>query len=602
VACRNFDSFHLRYFEIIGMNMKIMQDTRDRWTLSTVRRLAFLVALFSAAAASPQQAPPPKSSLPVMRVTTSLVVVDVVVYDKEGNHVRDLTAGDFTLLDRGKPQKISVFSDEDVAQAEAAEAPLPPSLPPGVFTNRPEFHRPEGPPVVLLLDGLNTAMSDQISAHDLMLKYLRTQLREGQRTAILSLHESLALLQDFTTDPKFLIAALERDKVGTSNELSGSGIQELTPLEAETLLPEMLRRIDALNQSRAADSTDMRVRITLAALRSIARALDGLPGRKNLVWVSSVFPFNLQPGTGEYSDAERNYEDDIRHTAALLASARVAVYPVDARGLYGGGAADLGSHGLVQTVRNRRNPMTVEQQLANSPEAIVDSHETMQDLAKETGGMALYNENDVDRAVALSAADGERYYTLGYYPQAGNWDGKFHRIEVKIDRKDLKVRHRNGYFAVDVQRPVATGNEEQREHQAYEELRAALADPLPATQVTFRVHIPDVEPAAKEQVQVQFLVDAPGISFDGTEKGAPHCNLDFMAAAVTPDGKVAASDGRTVDARLKPEQYARVRQNGLPFSIELSVPPGSYSLRLAVRDNRTGLIGTLTVPFVAPAA
>ena len=115
------------------------------------------------------------------------------------------------------------------------------------------------------------------------------------------------------------------------------------------------------------------------------------------------------------------------------------------------------------------------------------------------------------------------------------------------------------------------------------------------------MYIPVPELAAHPQVQIQFLVDASAISFDPIENDLHHCNLDFMVAAVSPEGKVIASDAHTVDARLKPDQFAQANQNGLPFSMQLPLAPGTYSLRLAVRDNRTALIGTLTLPLVVQA-
>jgi VWFA-related protein len=570
-------------------------------TLSLVRRLVFIAALFSASTLRPQQAPPP----PALRATTHLVLVDVVVYDKQGNHVTDLTSADFTLRDRGKPQKISVFSNDRAGESVAEKSPTPPPvpLPAGVFTNRPASNRPLGPPTILLLDSLNTALGDQLSSHAEMLKYLRTQLSEGQKIAILSLRESLGLLQDFTSDPRLLIAALDKYKPGTSKELSGAEIQILTPKEAEAMTPEMLHIIDEHNQSRAAESTDVRVRVTLEALRSIARAFGGFPGRKNLIWVSAVFPFNLQPGAGDYPDAQRTYAEDVRRTAELLAAARVAVYTVDARSLLVGNSVydqtlSATPGPLVRTVQPLSNQQTPGEQLADSHDATVTSHQTMQDLATETGGLALYNRNDIARAVALSAADGEHYYTLGYYPEGAHWDGKFHNIEVKLNREGLKARHRSGYFAADVAQSSASENPQQRSRRAYDELRAALADPLPATQVTFRVHIPAIVAAPKPQVQIQFLIDTSAISFDAIENGGHHCSLDFMVAAVSPDGKIIASDGHTVDAHLSGDQFAQMNQNGLPFTMQLALAPAEYSLRMAVRDNRTGLIGTLTLPLV----
>jgi VWFA-related protein len=605
----------------------MLQDPNGR-TPTWIRRLAFIAALFSASTLRPQQAPPPQSTttatappvrvLPLgpqssatppsaaLRATTHLVLVDVVVYDKQGNHVTNLTSADFILRDRGKPQKIAVFSNDRAGESvtEKSPAPSPAPLPPGVFTNRPAFNRaPQGPPTILLLDSLNTALGDQLSSHAEMLKYLRTQLSEGQKIAILSLGESLGLLQDFTSDPRLLIAALDKYKPATSKELSGGTIQIVTPAEAAVMPAEMLRIIDLNNQSRAAESTDNRVRVTLEALRSIARAFGGFPGRKNLIWVSAVFPFNLQPGAGDYPDAQRTYAEEVRRTAELLAAARVAVYTVDARSLLVGSSVydqtlSPTPDPLVHTVQPLNNQQTPAEQLTDSHDATVTSHQTMQDLAAETGGLALYNRNDIARAVAISAADGEHYYTLGYYPEGIRWDGKFHNIEVKPNREGIKVRHRSGYFAVDVAQSSASENPQQRAHQAYEELRAALADPLPATQVTFRVHIPTIVAAPKPQVQIQFLVDTSAISFDAIENGVHHCNLDFMVAAVSPDGKIVASGGHTVDARLTSDQFAQMNKDGLPFTMQLPLAPAEYSLRMAVRDNRTGQIGTLTLPLV----
>jgi VWFA-related protein len=608
--------------------MGAMRQYRHGRILRLARGPVFILALFFASTLRPQQAPPSQSTAtaaapaiqaippgpqspttppaPALRATTHLVLVDVVVYDKQGQHVSNLTSSDFTLRDRGKPQKITVFSDDHAGESLAknsAAPPPPPPLPPGVFTNRPAFQRPQGPPTILLLDSLNTALGDQLSSHAEMLKYLRTQLSQGQKIAVLSLNESLELLQDFTSDPRLLIAALDKFKPGTSNELSGATIQTLTPKEAEAMPSEMLHIIDEHNQSRAAESTDTRVRVTLEALRSIARAFGGFPGRKNLIWVSSVFPFNLQPGAGDYPDAQRSYAEDVRRTAELLAAARVAVYTVDARSLLVGSSVydqtlSPTPDPLVRTVQPLSTQQTPGEQLTDSHDATVTSHQTMQDLAAETGGLALYNRNDIARAVALSAADGANYYTLGYYPEGAHWDGKFHNIEVKLNREGLKARHRSGYFAVDVAQSSASESPQQRAHHAFEELRSALADPLPATQITFRVHIPAIVAAPKPQVQIQFLVDTSAVSFDPLENGVHHCNLDFMVAAVSPDGKIIASDGHTIDALLSNDQFAQMNQNGLPFTMQLPLAPAQYSLRMAVRDNRTGLIGTLTLPLV----
>ena len=572
-----------------------------------------MVSIVSASTISSQEAPhaaqaQPPASASTVRQTTHLVLVDVVVNDKQGKHVTNLTAADFTVRDRGQQQNIAVFSNEHAGESPAektAAAPLypPPPLPPEVFTNRPEYLQVEGPPTILLLDGLNTAVADQQFSNDAMLQYLRTQLKEGQRAAILALNNSLLLLQDFTTDPRLLIAALDKNVPKTSEELSTPGIVQFSPIEAQDIPAKVLSNLDQLNQRYAAESMDARVRITLAALRSIARAVGGIPGRKNLIWVSAAFPFSLLTRSSNYFDEDRTYGDETRRTAELLAAARVAVYPVDARGLATGLLTKYGRKppGLVDTVEQADNMHSVEEQLTNNPDIVVGSHDTMQDLAKETGGLAFYNQNDITHAVALSAADGGSYYTLGYYPGSSRWDGKFHRIEVKVAGHGLEARYRSGYFAADVAQTVAADNPQRRERRAFEELRDAIADPLPATQISFWARIPTVQPAAKAQVQIQFLIDTASISFDGVETGRPHCSLDFMVAATSPEGKVITADTRTVDAHLQPDHYAQATRHGLPLSMSLSLAPGSYSLRLAVHDSPTGKIGTLIVPLTVPA-
>ena len=589
-----------------------MRRYRSAWEFGLVPRVAFIVAIFSTSAIFPQQAPPspqeqPSASATTLHQTTHLVLVDVVVNDKHGKHVSNLTAADFIVRDHGQQQNLAVFSNEHAGESpvERAAAPAagPVPLAPDVFTNRPEYLKVEGPPTILLLDGLNTAVADQQFSHDAMLQYLRTQLKQGQKAAILALNNSLLLLQDFTADPRLLIAALDKDIPKTSEALSDQGIVQLSPIEAQDIPAKVLSNLDQLNQRHAAESMDSRVRITLAALRSIARAVGGIPGRKNLIWVSAAFPFSLLVRSSKYFDEDRTYGDDLRRTAELLAAARVAVYPVDARGLATGPLTKYGRKpdGLVETVEQTDNLHSVEEQLTNNPDIAVGSHDTMQDLAKETGGLAFYNQNDIAHAVALSAADGGRYYTLGYYPEGGRWDGKFHRIEVKVVGHGLEARYRSGYFAVDVAQTFTAENAEQRERRAFEELRDAIADPLPATQVTFRAHIPTVQPAAKAQVQIQFLIDVASISFDGVEAGRPHCSLDVMVAATSPEGKVITADTRTVDAHLQPDHYAQATQHGLPFSMSLALEPGSYSLRVAIRDGPTGKIGTLTIPLMVPA-
>ncbi|MFQ5723553.1 MAG: VWA domain-containing protein, partial [Terriglobia bacterium] len=406
---------------------------RPVWRLAIPAGLLLVGSAWLAA----QQLPPSQPSAAVLRVTTRLVLVDVVVRDKDGNPVRDLTKEDFVLLEEGEPQEIATFSFKQPGQ----QAPPPPPLPPNVFTNRPEYTAPPGPLTILLLDVLNTRFTDQAYVRDQMMRYLTEQLEPNQRTAIFALGGRLHLLQNFTTDPQLLRAALAQFAGEQSGELRRGQATEIAPeilsVMAQFPYQRALESLQQFNTEQAYQSVDRRVATTLKALRMIARSTAGYPGRKNLIWVSSAFPFTLEPQDFEQY---RSYADEMQQTASLLTDARVAVYPVDARGL-------VGSSGFSATTSGALSGPGLAGQLSQESESLTSTQHSMRQLAKDTGGRAFVNRNDIDIAVQLGVADGSTYYSLGYYPTNKDWDGKFRRIEVRLLRKGVEVRHRRGYYA-----------------------------------------------------------------------------------------------------------------------------------------------------------
>jgi VWFA-related protein len=544
-----------------------------------------------------QQAPPKPAPAGVLRVETRLVLVDVVVTDKSGQPVRGLTKDDFTLLENGKSQRITAFSFEDAVERTAARPAIPP-LPANLYTNRPEYRLPRGPLTLLLLDALNTPVLDQEYARQQMLLYLKKQLKPDQQTAILALTTGLFLLQDFTSDPKLLIAALEQHRTKDS-VLLGREEPNAIPEEAMQIVvpPSVADSLERFEEERIAMLQERRALITLGALQAIARATAGYRGRKNLIWVSAGFPFSLVPEREDSLAVPRQFSEEIRRTAAQLTDAQVAVYPVDARGLVGVSIIDtsgrmLNSRGLGLAGSAFGDRLSVESR------ALSNSHFTMHEIADDTGGRAFTNRNDLDLATAKAVADGSTYYTLAYYPEAANWDRKFHRIEVKVNRPGLKVRHRRGYYArlpAAAPPPADAKAAAKAARLAEEDVRNALGDPLPATGVIFRAHVTPPAPGAHSRLVAEFYVDAETLEFEETTEGSRRCDLEFVAAAIV-EGRVATSAGRNLKCNLQPERFAHVREYGLPMTLELDLTPGTYNLRLLVRDNLTGEIGTVSVP------
>ncbi len=578
--------------------------------------VALLAALGIFLSAQQPQSPPS----PVIRVTTRLVMVDVIATDKSGKPVTDLKREEFVIEEGGKKQKISIFGMQDPSAPAGA-----PALPVGIYSNRPEALGASGPITILLIDGLNSPFQNQAFARQKLIEYIKTQHKPGQRMAVLALGNGLYKLQGFTSDANLLRAALENWSPESVRETAATqGDKRVTSAIPETIgfrgrgaeqgrVQAILTAIGNFEQEQAALALDVRIRATLESLRAIGRMAAGMPGRKNLVWVSASFPITLTPEDASvtytptrindptapppipeetsqfaYAQQVRQQEvENIRRTAALLADAQVAIYPVDARGLVGAALADASSSGL-NPAGMLRMGHEYGTQVAAAGAAVTNIQGAMHDLAQQTGGQPYFNRNDIDAAVAVASRDGGTYYDIGYYPDKKKFDGTFRKLKVTVTRPNVEVRYRRGYYAVDPTKADA----KQRDA----EMNAMLfRDSGEATLVTFDVQ---VQPPAKNKVTVHFLVPARSFSTEEKSEGR-RVNLDFFLAAVTPDGKVAANTGQTVDATLTPDQFAQVQQHGLVVPMEATLPAGEMELRLAVRDNRTGYFGTLNVPLSA---
>jgi hypothetical protein len=251
------------------------------------------------------------------------------------------------------------------------------------------------------------------------------------------------------------------------------------------------------------------------------------------------------------------------------------------------------SNDIVPTIATSTQPSFGPDEMTHTASEMQGSHQVMETLARETGGLAFYNANNLSTAIDRAVSDGTSYYTLGYYPQNKDWDGKFRRVVIHANRKDLKLRAREGYYAFDGSTFAGSGDTRLQQERA-RELQMVIKDPLPDTGVTFRARVLP-SPNSPSQLQVEFLVDAGSVSFKEVDQSRQDSNLDFAAFAVTHDGRLFDTVVQNVDTPLPPTAYDRIREQGLPFHLEIKSPPADGRLHLAVRDNRTGLLGTLTV-------
>jgi VWFA-related protein len=504
----------------------------------------------------------------VLRANTRLVVVDVVVTESKGQPVKDLRAQDFTVLENGTQQKISDFTFHHPGESEVLPQP---KLAPNVVSNAPQFR--SSSLNVILFDSVNGDLTAHAYAQDQLVKFLGSA-ELGQPLAVFALQSQIKLLHDFTTD---------------SGALKES-VQHYKPPVQSSQTESLESRASAFSNQGNYHTNERDIETTLNQLNALAKILKGYPGRKNLIWLSESFPLSLFPETtlrssmsgqdlrsaetssGGPSTFEnlqtsapfKSYAALVRKVADALMDAQVAVYPVDA------GALGRDSHLAAQ--------------------------HTMNDVAAWTGGEAFINRNDLAASMRTSIDDGSIYYTLEYYPSNKKWNGEFRSIQVKTDRPGVKLRYRLGYYAVDPEKL----NKEESDKLAETVSRAMEFDTPSYTAVRFQAGV--MPPSEKnKKVVVNFAIDPHSLSFEHRSDGLEHAKVGCVVWAYGKDKeKPTMSKEVTQDAGLKPDVYKQLMSQYFPCKQEIDLKPGNYTLRLAVIDRTTNLIGTANAPVTIP--
>jgi VWFA-related protein len=592
-----------------------------------------LVALLAAAAAAPAQtstqnpAPTqPPATQPSITVTAHLVTVDVVVRN-HNQPVRGLTKDDFVIREDGHPQTLTVFEPHFAASgsAPATAAPRPPSLPPDTFTNLPVTHVTDSV-TVLLLDGLNTEAADQLYVRREMIRYLRN-LPAGRRIAVFTLGGQLRLLQGFTGDVSLLLAALDRKDSAAPSAMTIPKSQIADERNALAWMaeagasPQLIDNYTNFVSESDAGETNQRIALTVEAMEQLARYLAGIPGRKNLVWFSGSFPlqfFATQRNpyhTDNGAVAVRDFNDILRTAIDLLTAARVAVYPVDARGVLLAnmfGADQQGDYArfisdAAATSPSRDNAMLAAQRIAD--------HGTMDVLAKETGGRAVYDDNGFKEAMADAVDDGSNFYTIAYVPTNRKFNGGLRHIDIRLARGEPKLKaqlfYRRSYYADDRSAPRDRGSAGQRlvfgaamhrgvpaATQIVFEARVVPADPQPSA-----IPVPEHKPPLKgplTRYSIDYAIDPRPLDLSPLPNGNRNGTIVLAASTWDPDGKLLTATGVTQSFTVTPLQYHQSGQIGMQFHQTIDVPAEQVFLRVGVYDPTSGHMGTLEIPLPAP--
>ncbi len=537
------------------------------------------------------------------KVTSELVLVSVTVRDKKGALVRGLKQSDFTVLEDGKPQHIQSFDIEDVdnyvpsapqggpAQAEtAAQTDL--------FTSKKapthEALR-DRRLIVLFLDLSSLESDDSDRAVESAKTFVLKQMSPADLVSIVSFDTALKVVQDFSSDKKLILTALNRiaGNEGTGQEAGTTGSAEGTPDDAGSFV---------------ADDTDYNIFNTdlrLQALSTLAKNLAGIDQKKSILYFTSGM-------------TKTGVENQAQLRAAINAAVRsnVSIYAVDSRGLQAlppGGVATSASLRGVSSYSGAA--------VQNDLDSNFASQETLVTIANDTGGKAFLDTNDFSKAYAKVQADSETYYVLGYRSSNPNQDGRFRRIQVKLNRSDVKLEYRMGYYGP---RDFQHFTKEDREEQLRDELMAELPNtdlPVYLASGYFRTHdgkfyvpVSIVVPASALVVQRDMPRDKDKASLDvlgvvrDKETKFPVGNIrDNIKLTVEQTQSVTALGSVPGNVAVGPQpgsganaQVAAPRRKNVQYNTGFLLPPGRYHLKFVVRENQNGRVGTFETDLVVP--
>ena len=550
------------------------QPSLIRQTIAAMLAAALLV---SAIGAQPQTQPQPakdQQGLYKLRVATELVLVNVVARDKQGKFVTGLTKDDFTLLEDGKPQRISSFDFEnlDITPLVAGSGPSQltvdgkPAPPKPILSRKDAEEALSNKRAIVLFFDLSSMDPDQLQrAVEAAHKYVQTRMTAADMIAIVSLASSLRLDQDFTGDRTRLLRVLKRFSGAEGQEMDNGatgdadGIEETgdayTPDESE------------YNQF----NTDRK----LQALQSICQVLSKFNQKKSVIYFSSGM-------------AQTGIENEAALRAAVntAVKANVAIYTLDARGLEA-----MPPGGAAETASLRGTAMYSGAAVQNALDSNFASQETLTTLAEDTGGKAFLDSNDLGQVFDRVQRDTSVYYVLGYKSSNPLKDGRYRRIQVKLNHPGVRLDFRRGYYAP---KDFRHFNTEDKEQQMEDELAAEL----PSTDVALYMAAAYFR-LDDHRFYVPVSLVVPGSQIPFTKGGdKDKASLDFMGQVLDELKRPVGSLRETVKLSLDASQ--EVRRKNVQYNTGFVLAAGKYQFKFVVRENQTGRLGSFVSEFTVP--
>jgi VWFA-related protein len=536
------------------------------------KAIAIVAATLLAVNVSAQAPQQPQQPQYRVHVTSELVLVNVVVRDKKGNLVRDLKKDDFTLLEDGKRQSISSFDFENVDElktAGAAEVTVSGTAPDGALlrpAERTAALNARDRRLMLLFFDFSGMDPEQIDRSvDAAKKFVQTRMQAADLIALVSLATNMRVDLDFTDDKTKVLSALTSYTSGQGQGFD-NGNTGCAEGAAET------------GGAFTADDTDyntFNADRKLLALQSIMQTLGKISQKKAIIYFSNGVSQN---GVDNQSA--------LRAATASAVKANVSIYPVDIRGLQafppGGEAQNASLHG-----QSAYNGAAVLNDLSGN----AASQETLSTLASDTGGKAFFDSNDFGAVFSQVQKDSSAYYVLGFTSTNALKDGRFRHLKVQLNRQDLKLDYRSGYYAG---RDFEHLNRADREQQIQDELASELSQTDVAVYAGAAYFRQD---DSHYYLSVSLVIPGSQIPFVQA-KDKDNATIDVIGE-VRADGKFAVGHLRDT-VKLALDSAQQVRRKNVQYNTGFLLAPGSYHLKFVVRENQSGRMGSFETDVQIP--
>ena len=534
---------------------------------------ALMIGLLAGGSSAGRAQQPDQSGGFTLKVQTDIVLTNVVVRDKKtGEVVKGLKASDFTILENGKPQKIASFDYQNVDEAAVlrekstviGKATIA-DLVNGEFAANPASLR-DHRLIVVFFDLSSMQPEDVDRAVEAGQDYIKKKMQPADLVALVSMDTSLSMDQDFTSDKAALLRGLGKyngtegtgfangNEGGTSNGTADDG-SSFTSDDSE---------YNALNTDRE-----------LYAIRTIAKSLERVDQKKSLLYFS-----------GGLTRQGIENQASLRAATNEAVKANMAIYSVDARGLEALPAVGTASTGSLRGTSAYSGGAMQSQLDAN-----FGSQEVLATLSSDTGGKPFFDSNDFAPAFQQVQHDTEAYYILGFHSTDTRRDGSFRHLTVRLNRNDVKVDYRPGYYApADFQHQKT----EDREQVLMDQLRSDL----PATDVAVYLQALYFRMGDnKFFVPVSLII--PGSQIHSLKNGdKDKANIDVIGQVKNAEGIVVGNVRDTV--KLAVDAAQQVQQKKIQYSTGFTLAPGKYHLKFVVRENQIGAMGSFETDIQVP--